>query len=43
MTMIVSDAGHIVEQGNHADLIARRGFYHSLYHSQFAEADGVAS
>ncbi|MGD0743347.1 MAG: ABC transporter ATP-binding protein [Acidimicrobiales bacterium] len=42
-TIIVMDAGHIVEQGNHADLIARRGFYHSLYHSQFAEADGVAS
>jgi hypothetical protein len=23
-------------------LLARGGFYHSLYHSQFTEADGVA-
>jgi ATP-binding cassette subfamily B protein len=36
------DAGHIVEQGSHAQLLARGGFYHSLYHSQFTEADGVA-
>jgi ATP-binding cassette subfamily B protein len=41
-TIIVMDAGHIVEQGSHAQLLARGGFYHSLYHSQFTEADGVA-
>ena len=32
------DKGHIVEQGNHAELIAARGFYAELYDSQFSEA-----
>jgi ATP-binding cassette subfamily B protein len=36
-TIIVMDAGHIVEQGNHADLLAEHGLYHSLYNSQFAD------
>ena len=36
------DRGHIVEQGDHEELLARRGFYYALYNSQFAEAlDGV--
>ena len=30
--------GEIVEQGTHAELLARRGFYHELYSSQFEEA-----
>jgi ATP-binding cassette subfamily B protein len=30
--------GAIVEQGTHAELLARRGFYHELYASQFDEA-----
>ncbi|HEY8238316.1 MAG TPA: ABC transporter ATP-binding protein [Candidatus Limnocylindrales bacterium] len=37
-TILVMDKGHIVEQGNHAELIAARGFYADLYESQFAEA-----
>ncbi len=37
-TIVVMDHGHIVEQGNHEDLLARRGFYHDLYQSQFTEA-----
>jgi ABC-type multidrug transport system fused ATPase/permease subunit len=37
-TILVMDRGHIVEQGDHDALLARRGFYHELYNSQFAEA-----
>ena len=37
-TILVMDKGRIVEQGNHAELIARRGFYAELYESQFSEA-----
>jgi ATP-binding cassette subfamily B protein len=36
-TIIVMDAGHIVEQGSHTDLLAQHGLYHSLYDSQFTE------
>jgi ATP-binding cassette subfamily B protein len=42
-TIIVMDAGHIVEQGRHAELLTRRGLYHSLYNSQFTEAQAAAS
>ena len=35
--IVVMDDGHIVEQGNHAELLARRGLYFSLYNSQFSE------
>ncbi|MFZ0058732.1 MAG: ABC transporter ATP-binding protein [Acidimicrobiales bacterium] len=42
-TIIVMDRGRIVEQGSHAELLARRGLYFSLYNSQFTEADAVAS
>jgi ATP-binding cassette subfamily B protein len=28
--------GEIVEQGKHAELLERRGFYAGLYNSQFA-------
>jgi ATP-binding cassette subfamily B protein len=37
-TNVVMDAGRIVEQGNHADLLAKKGFYADLYESQFADA-----
>jgi ATP-binding cassette subfamily B protein len=42
-TILVMDHGAIIEQGNHADLLARRGFYFDLYQSQFAEALEEAS
>jgi ABC-type multidrug transport system fused ATPase/permease subunit len=35
--ILVMDHGRIVEQGTHAELLARRGFYADLYESQFAE------
>ncbi|HET7027972.1 MAG TPA: ABC transporter ATP-binding protein, partial [Candidatus Limnocylindrales bacterium] len=35
--ILVMNEGRIVEQGRHADLLARNGFYADLYNSQFAE------
>lgn len=35
-TILVVKDGTIIEQGNHDELIARGGFYHSLYNSQFS-------
>jgi len=37
-TILVMDAGRIVEQGNHNELIAARGAYFELYNAQFAAA-----
>lgn len=34
--ILVMRAGNIVEQGNHEELLAKRGFYYELYNSQFA-------
>ncbi len=34
-TILVVKDGTIIEQGNHEELIEKKGFYHSLYHSQF--------
>ena len=34
--ILVMRDGHIVEQGRHEELLAQRGFYAQLYHSQFA-------
>jgi ATP-binding cassette subfamily B multidrug efflux pump len=36
--ILVMNAGKIVEQGIHDDLMARKGFYFDLYNSQFEEA-----
>ena len=34
--ILVMDQGHIVEQGTHKELLAKKGFYAKLYNSQFA-------
>ncbi len=36
-TILVMKDGHIIEQGNHEALLAKGGFYHDLYNSQFAK------
>ncbi|MBY4572681.1 multidrug ABC transporter ATP-binding protein [Gordonia paraffinivorans] len=36
--IVVMEDGHIVEQGDHEELLAARGAYHRLYQSQFAGA-----
>jgi len=36
--IVVMNAGRIVEQGSHAELMERRGFYADLYASQFTNA-----
>jgi subfamily B ATP-binding cassette protein MsbA len=33
--IVVIDDGQIVEQGNHDELLKKRGVYSALYHSQF--------
>ncbi|MBQ9784034.1 MAG: ABC transporter ATP-binding protein [Clostridia bacterium] len=35
--ILVMRDGKIVEKGSHEELIAKKGFYHHLYNSQFAE------
>jgi ATP-binding cassette subfamily B protein len=42
-SIVVMDAGRIVEQGSHAELLVRHGFYYELYNSQFTEAFAAAS
>ncbi len=37
-SIVVMDGGKIVEQGSHADLLRREGFYWKLYNSQFTDA-----
>lgn len=34
-TILVVKDGDVIEQGNHAELMERKGFYHQLYMSQF--------
>ena len=35
--ILVMKDGHIIEQGNHRELLAKGGFYKNLYESQFAQ------
>ena len=37
--IIVMNDGKIVEQGNHEQLLKRKGFYAKLYNSQFAPTE----
>lgn len=37
--IVVLDAGHVVEQGAHDELLAKEGAYASLYHMQFNELE----
>ncbi|MBP1137472.1 ATP-binding cassette subfamily B protein [Arthrobacter sp. PvP023] len=42
-TILVMEAGRIVEQGSHHDLLEHKGAYHRLYMSQFAGEDAEAA
>lgn len=35
--IIVMNEGHIIEQGNHQELLQKKGFYYNLYNSQFQQ------
>ncbi|MDO4670373.1 MAG: ABC transporter ATP-binding protein [Aerococcus sp.] len=37
--ILVMDHGHVVEQGNHEQLLAQHGFYYRLYNSQFDQVE----
>jgi len=37
--ILVMNHGSIIEQGNHKELLAKKGFYADLYYSQFAGAE----
>jgi ATP-binding cassette subfamily B protein len=41
--ILVMEHGRIVEQGHHADLLARGGAYATLYNAQFAAAAAEVS
>ena len=34
--ILVMNAGAVIEQGTHAELMEKKGFYYDLYHAQFA-------
>ncbi len=38
--ILVMKDGHIIEQGNHEELLAKKGFYSNLYESQFEMSQG---
>ena len=40
--ILVMKDGRIIEQGSHDSLIAEKGFYAKLYHSQFESTGTVA-
>lgn len=35
--ILVMKAGRIIEQGDHRELLQKRGFYYELYNAQFAK------
>ena len=40
--IIVMNQGHIVEVGNHQELLKKKGYYHQLYYSQFEQNEKAA-
>jgi ATP-binding cassette, subfamily B, multidrug efflux pump len=40
--ILVMKDGHIIEQGRHEELLAKKGFYANLYESQFVNTSSQA-
>ena len=40
-TILVMQKGRVIEQGNHAQLLAQNGFYAKLYRSQFTQTEPI--
>lgn len=40
--ILVMNKGSVIEQGTHAELMEKRGFYFDLYNSQFARSESKA-
>lgn len=40
--ILVINEGNIIEQGNHEELLAKKGFYADLYNSQFQKTEEIA-
>ena len=38
-TILVMNDGKIIEQGNHNQLLANKGFYYELYNNQFSSVN----
>ena len=36
--ILVMKDGHVIEQGNHEELLRKNGFYAALYNSQFVQS-----
>ena len=36
--ILVMKDGHVIEQGNHEELLQKNGFYAALYNSQFVQS-----
>lgn len=41
--ILVVDAGRVIQQGTHEELVAAEGLYAELYHTQYARAESMAT
>lgn len=41
--ILVLDDGHIAEAGNHEELLAKKGYYYTVFHHQYGDFDSLVS